>query len=110
MPPSEFIEMHWTSATLDEAKKVAQYLVQSHLVACAQIIPSIESIYIWNDSLETAHESKVVLKTLRQHSDAIIEIICQMSSYQVPEVLIFTIVDGHQGYLEWLRKSLTSPL
>ena len=35
----EFIEIHWTSGSIDEARKVARYLVQERYVACAQISP-----------------------------------------------------------------------
>ncbi len=41
----EFIEIHWTSGSIDEARKVARYLVQERYVACAQITPWVESIF-----------------------------------------------------------------
>ena len=72
---SEFIEIHWTSGSLDEARKIARYLVQERFVACAQIIPWIESIYMWNNQLETAQESKIILKTAKANYEKIREII-----------------------------------
>lgn len=68
---AEFIEINWTSGSIDEARKVSRYLVQERLVACAQIIPWIESIYMWNNQLETTQESKVTLKTKRIFFDEI---------------------------------------
>lgn len=99
---TDFIEITWTSGSLDEARKVSRYLVQEHLVACAQIIPWIESVYLWNNQLETTQESKVVLKTLRDHFDRIKEVIERNCNYQVPEITFKTIEGGNAAFLNWL--------
>jgi periplasmic divalent cation tolerance protein len=106
---SEFIEIHWTTGSIDEARKVARYLVQEKLVACAQITPWIESIYSWNGQIETSQESKVAFKTLHNHYDAIKEIIKKNTSYQVPEIS-YTVIDGcNKEYLEWVESSILTP-
>ena len=60
-------------------------------MACAQIIPWIESIYMWNNQLETTQESKIVLKTRLENYNKIREIIEQNSKYEVPEITWFKI-------------------
>lgn len=102
-----FIEVHWTSASIEEARQVSCYLVQQQLVACAQILPCMESIYVWKDQLETAQENKVVFKTRLEKFAKIKEAILQNCSYQVPEITYQIISDGHQEYLDWL-KAVTS--
>lgn len=99
------IEIHWTSDTLDEARRISRYLVQERLVACAQIVPWIESIYMWDNKLETAQESKIVMKTVRQNYDKIREIIEQNSRYEVPEITWFRIEGGNEAYMNWLAES-----
>jgi len=101
----EFIEIHWTSGNLDEARKVARYLVQEKYVACAQIIPWVESIYTWNSQLETTQESKILFKTRIEFFEDIKKIITENTSYQVPEILYYTIDGGNQSYLDWLEES-----
>ena len=71
----QLIEIHWSSGSIDEARKICRYLVQERFVACAQITPWIESIYMWNNQLETAQESKIVLKTRQDKYDSIKEVI-----------------------------------
>lgn len=105
---SDFIEIHWTSGSLDEARRVCRYVVQERLVACAQIIPWIESVYMWNNQLETSQESKVVLKTTNALFDKVKEIILENSSYDVPEITCLTIEKGNQEYLDWIEESVAT--
>jgi len=105
---SEFIEINWTSGSLDEARQVSRYLVQERLVASAQIVPWIESIYMWNGQLETSQESKVVMKTHRDRFDEIKEVILKNCKYQVPEITYSTIEGGNEAYFDWLRDATMS--
>jgi periplasmic divalent cation tolerance protein len=103
---SQFIEIHWSSGSLDEARKVSRYLVQERFVACAQIIPWIESVYMWNNQLESAQESRIILKTRLDLYEAVKKIIKENCSYEIPEITFVHIDGGNQEYLEWLDQSL----
>lgn len=105
---TDFIEIHWTSGSLDEARKISRYLVQQRLVACAQIIPWIESIYMWNNQLETTQESKIILKTRLERYDEIKNTILQNCKYQVPEITWIRIEGGNEEYLKWIAESTPS--
>lgn len=102
---SEFIEVVWTSGNIDEARKISRYLVQERYVASAQIIPWIESIYMWDNKLETNQESKITMKTRSEKFDAIKKIIEENSSYEVPEITWKTIDGGNKSYMDWLKES-----
>lgn len=103
---SEFIEIHWTSGSIDEARKVSRFLVQERYVACAQVTPWIESIYLWNGQIETAQESKIILKTRKDFYHEIRKIIQENCSYQVPEITYQHIDGGNEEYLQWLSTTL----
>lgn len=103
---TQYIEIHWTTATIDEARRVCRYLVQERLVACAQITPWIESVYMWNNQLETAQESKIVLKALLESYEEIKAVIEKNTSYEVPEITYRLIDGGNPAYLDWLSESL----
>lgn len=102
---SEFIEIHWTSGSIDEARKISRYLVQEKLVACSQIIPWIESIYTWNGQIETSQESKISLKTRKDYYDRIKEVIVENCTYQVPEITYSAIDGGNDEFIEWMREN-----
>lgn len=103
---SDFIEIHWTSGSIDEARKVCRYLVQERLVACAQITPWIESIYLWNGLLETTQESKITLKSHRSLFEEVKRIIKENCSYQVPEITFTPIEGGNAEYFDWLLTTI----
>lgn len=103
---SEPIEIHWTASSIDEARKVCRYLVQERHIACAQIIPWVESIYMWDNQLETAQESKIAIKTVRGKFDTVRQIIEENSSYEVPEITWRSIEGGNDAYLSWLDESV----
>lgn len=102
---TKLIEIHWTSGSLDEARKISRYLVQERYVACAQIVPWIESIYMWNNQLETAQESKVVMKALAENYDKIRDIIKKNCKYEVPEITFVAIDGGNKEYMDWVREN-----
>jgi len=101
----EFIEISWTSGSVDEARKVSRHLVEERLVACSQIIPWIESIYMWNNELETTQESKIMLKTVMANYDKVKEYIERTSTYEVPEITFRKIDGGNGAYMKWLGES-----
>jgi periplasmic divalent cation tolerance protein len=102
---SDFIEIHWTSGSIDEARKISRYLVQERFAASAQIIPWIESIYMLNNQLETTQESKIILKTRLENFEKIKEVIQQNCRYQIPEIIYHHIDGGHQEFLDWIADS-----
>ena len=101
-----FIEIHWSSGSIDEARKICRYLVQERFVACAQITPWIESIYMWNNQLETAQESKIVLKTSLEKCDTIKQIILDNCAYEVPEITYVEIDGGNKEYMDWMKETM----
>lgn len=104
----EFIEIYWTSGSLDEARKISRYLVQERYVASAQIIPWIESVYMWNNKLETSQESKIVLKTRAEYYEKIKEVIEHNCKYEVPEITWTKIDGGNESYMQWLSESTST--
>ncbi len=101
---SEYIEIHWTAGSIDEARKVCRYLVQERLVACAQIIPWIESIFMWDNRLDTVQESKVVLKSVLPKFDRIKDVIVKNCSYDLPEIIYTKIDGGSADFLKWIEE------
>jgi periplasmic divalent cation tolerance protein len=97
----------WSSGSIDEARRVSRYLVQEQLIACANITPWVESIYMWNDTIETEQESRVTIKTKESLFESVKEIILKNSKYEVPEILKIKIDGGNETYLDWVSEVTT---
>jgi periplasmic divalent cation tolerance protein len=103
---SAYIQIHWTCGSLEEARKVARLLVQQRVVACANIIPWIESIFLWKSEIDTQQETKVIFKTKKEHFEEVKKTILEHSKYEVPEILEIPILRGNESYLTWLEESV----
>jgi len=103
---SKFIQMHWTCAEIEEARKIAYALVEKRLVACVNIIPAIESIYTWEGKIQVDQEALVLLKTKASLFEEVKTYIEIQGSYDVPAILSFPILEGNSNYLSWLENSL----
>lgn len=99
---SELRLLYVTTKTKDEAMLLAKALLQKRLIACANILPQMESIYRWEDSIQTEVECVLILKTLAAKVGETILEIEQLHSYETPCVLEVKVESGSSKYLAWL--------
>ena len=103
---TDLILIIWTAKDLLEARTIAADLLEKKLIACASMIPVVESVYVWKGKLESAQECKVFLKTLSTHFGRVCEEIRKSCSYEVPEILQIAITDQSPDYLAWVKSSV----
>lgn len=102
---SDYVIVSYTCGSIEEARRISRLLVAERLVACAQIIPWIESIYMWNSKLNTTQESLVFCKTRKTLCTRVKERILQETSYEIPEIVVQDIIEGHAAYLRWIDEA-----
>lgn len=95
-----------TASEVEEAKKIAKALLNERIVACANIILGMESIFWWEGSLEEDVESILLVKTRSELVDKVIDRVEEIHSYQTPCALEIQIKRGSENYLDWLDNSL----
>ena len=95
-----------TAPNPDEATRLARILVAERLVACASLIPAVQSIYPWQGEIESAMEILLLLKTLPEMLPALEARLHELHSYQTPEFLVLNVESGSAGYLNWMAESL----
>ena len=95
-----------TAASAEEAEKIARRLVEARLAACVNVIREIRSFYRWQGKTEDAAEWLLVIKSSREHFDALRAAVEKLHSYDVPEVIALPVVDGARNYLNWMDGEL----
>ncbi len=89
-----------------EAQKIATFLVKKKLVACANIINNVESVFSWKNKVVKAKEILVIGKTMNKNVQKIIKSVKHLHSYEVPCVIFFDIKNGNTDFLKWIIKSV----
>ena len=91
-----------TVATDEEANKIAGRLLNQRKAACVSIVPRVNSLFWWQDKLDSAQESLLIVKTEASVLDEIVRLVREIHSYDVPEIIALPIIGGNQDYLEWI--------
>jgi periplasmic divalent cation tolerance protein len=91
-----------TASSAEEADLIARDLVGEKLVACANLVPGVTSIFRWKGKIETSSEVLMVLKTRRRLLDRLVDRVKALHSYEVPEVIALPLSGGSREYIEWL--------
>jgi periplasmic divalent cation tolerance protein len=94
--------IYCSTTDVNEARMIAQKLLEEKLVACVNIIPTVESMYRWDGLIEK--EMVLFFKTINEKVDATIKRTDQLHSYDVPEIIALALVDGLKEYFDFLRK------
>ena len=93
-----------TAGSEEQAATIGRTLVNERLAACANIVPHIRSIYRWKGQIYDEQEFLVIIKTRTELFDLLQERVKALHSYEVPEIVSFTVSSGLQEYLEWVKK------
>ncbi len=106
MSDSEHVMILITVSSLEEADKIAQALVERMLAACVNIVPSITSVYRWQDEVQRDSEALLIVKSRRDVFEHLARCVKELHSYETPEIIALPIVDGDVDYLHWLDSSV----
>jgi periplasmic divalent cation tolerance protein len=75
------------------------------LAACANILPSVQSIYRWKGKVETAREVLLLIKTTAARLPQLEKEVKRLHSYEVPEFIALSISAGSSDYLNWIQQN-----
>jgi periplasmic divalent cation tolerance protein len=95
-----------TTASKHEAENITEHLLKENLIACANIIGPVSSLFHWSGKLEKAEEHLILMKSRKDLFEKLAETVKALHSYEVPEILALPIVEGSKAYLDWLGSCL----
>ena len=75
-------------------------------MACVNIVPKIDSLYLWNGNIEEDSESLLIAKTMSYQVDKVMKLVEEIHSYETPCILQVKIEKGSEDYLEWMENEI----
>ena len=102
---SDPIVVFMTASSSEEAMRIADALVNQRLAACVQILPEMQSIYLWKGEVQAHKEVLLLAKTTRLNFAKLEKEVRAVHSYETPEILAVPVAECSEGYLKWLTSS-----
>jgi periplasmic divalent cation tolerance protein len=95
-----------TAPDLKTARKLARAALGARLIACANLVPRIESHYWWQEEIEAGAEVLMLMKTTAARLTALEKLILAKHPYETPEFVVVPISRGSRRYLDWVEESV----
>jgi len=105
---SSYIVVIMTAANKEEAVKIVHHLFSERLIACANIVGPVSSLFWWEEKIDETDEFLVFMKSKKKLFERLSERAKEIHSYQVPEIIALPVIEGLPSYLDWLGASLQS--
>lgn len=93
-------------ADADSAARVAGQLLDERLIACANILPPMRSLYVWQGERGEAAEVGVLFKTDAAVLDRATARLAELHPYDTPAVLGWRTDTAARPTAEWLWASI----
>ncbi len=101
---TKLLAIFTTTASREEARKIARTLVERKLVACAQIA-EVESIFSWKGAVQQEREFRLLLKTTEHRYQAVEAVIRELHSYELPAIFAVKVEPAYAPYANWVHES-----
>jgi len=104
----KYIQIITTTESKEDAARIAKELVKKRLVACAQVIGPIQSTYWWKGEIESSEEWLCLMKSREDLYPNLEKAIKDIHPYEIPEILAFPVLTGHEPYMRWMDEEMTN--
>ena len=95
-----------TTSDDEEARLIADVLLEQRKIACANIISGLTSLFWWRGKVDKETESLLMVKTRSDCLERLVELVKEVHSYENPEIISLPITGGSVDYLEWINQSI----
>ena len=90
----------------EAAEKTVTKLLEEKLIACANIVPTVQSHYWWEGKIESSTEALVILKTSEEIVSKLEARAIELHPYDTPEFVTIEPESVHEKYLSWVTGAL----
>lgn len=107
MSSSDVCAVFTTCGSEETALTIASSLVDQGLAACVNILPGIKSYYQYRGNTYLDEEVMLIIKTVKDQFETVSQVITDLHTYEVPEILMFPVEAGSKPFLDWIQQSVT---
>jgi len=93
-----------TTEDAGEAKGIARRLLEERLVACANIVEKISSLFWWEGEIEEDSEALLLVKSSKSRVQEVTARVKELHSYDVPDITVIPVEGGLEEYLNWVKE------
>jgi periplasmic divalent cation tolerance protein len=91
------------------ADKLCLQLVEARAAACVNRLAPCVSTYRWQNSIESALEVPLLIKTTQKAYPRLEKMILAAHPYELPEIIAVPVEAGSPAYLDWVRGETVIP-
>lgn len=102
----EVIVVYITFPTIESARHIGTLLVEKQLAACVNLVPKIESIYLWEGETKIDGEVLAMIKTTEARFSQLESAVRDAHPYDIPEMIAVNVSRGSEDYLNWVRDQM----
>ncbi len=95
-----------TAPDLKTARRLAQTALRHRLIACANLVPAVESHYWWLQKITRSSEVLMSMKTTGSKLKELEKCIVAGHPYDTPEFIVLAVNGGNARYLKWWREAV----
>ncbi len=95
-----------TCGSEETALTIAASLVDQGFAACVNMLPGIKSYYYFKGETQLDEEVLLMVKTTLEMFPKVSEVISDLHTYEIPEILMFPVGEGSAPFLDWIRQSV----
>jgi len=103
-----FVIVLVTAPNLAVARKLARAALKEKLIACANLVPRVESHYWWQGKLESSQEVLLICKSRKPRLTQLEALLTKLHPYDTPEIIALPLAAGTARYLDWWRSETHS--
>ncbi len=92
-----------TAPDLKTARRLARAALRKRLIACANLVPKVESHYWWQGRVEQGAEVMLLLKTTVGRLADLEKLVVAQHPYDTPEFVVLGVKGGNKKYLDWWK-------
>lgn len=88
------------------AQVLARQIVEARLAACVNLLAPCTSVYRWQEKIETATETPLLIKTTRAAYAELEVLIRAAHPYELLEIIALPVTAALPEYLHWVNKEV----